>query len=542
MLVAVLSKIQEEKQTALDFVDENRQWLSDFHTEIWNLAEPAFREYRSAAAYVKLLRDDGWTVEEGSGEMPTAFCAVWGKGKPVIGGFAEYDAVPGMSQAPVPYRKPRDENLHPYAAGHTDPHSGLGTGALFGFLSAKRAMEKHKLKGTLKLFGEPAEKVCGSKPVHAAKGYFDDFDSSIPYHPSGFNTVRYEINAASYWNTLYTFETLHPENWFRPKDVPFNILGHAGGRIPASLDAVCLMYTATKYVEDSMLPYTAYWTLNEYIMVGGQATSDNLPPKIAQIQYAHRAPLLEMQEQISNVLDNTAKGVAQITGTRVTKRIIARTRVGLSNKKLSEVLYRNLQTAGPPVFGEEAREFCRKIQENLGFEPMEEPLTEACQTIAPIDYTDKDIRYKFPAWVTNQGSDDYVDYQWTAPSTRLNTANAVLRNPNPNKPLPQWTRLAMNGYSPCIDPGIVTAAKTIGITIVDLLTHPGELAQAKEEFDERTGGGVGGSKWVAPLLPKDFYPPIDLPWPEYVTTQRGFEWSLTKPGPEKEYKVLYEGV
>jgi aminobenzoyl-glutamate utilization protein B len=542
LLVAVLSKIQKEKQTALDFVDENRQWLSDFHMEIWNLAEPAFREYRSAAAYVKLLRDDGWTVEEGSGEMPTAFCAVWGKGKPVIGGFAEYDAVPGMSQAPVPYRKPRDENLHPYAAGHTDPHSGLGTGALFGFLSAKHAMEKHRLKGSLKLFGEPAEKVCGSKPVHAAKGYFDDFDASIPYHPSGFNTVRYEINAASYWNTLYTFETLHPENWFRPKDVPFNILGHAGGRIPASLDAVCLMYTATKYVEDSMLPYTAYWTLNEYIMVGGQATSDNLPPKIAQIQYAHRAPLLEMQEQISNVLDNTAKGVAQITGTRVTKRIIARTRVGLSNKKLSEVLYRNLQTVGPPVFGEEAREFARKIQENLGFEPMEEPLTEACQTIAPIDYTDKDIRYKFPAWVTTQGSDDYVDYQWTAPSTRLNTANAGLRNPDPNKPLPQWTRLAMNGYSPCIDPGIVTAAKTIGITIVDLITHPGELAQAKKEFDERTGGGVGGSKWVAPLLPKDFYPPIDLPWPEYVTTQRGFEWSLTKPGPEKEYKVLHEGV
>ncbi|MCK4703023.1 amidohydrolase [Candidatus Bathyarchaeota archaeon] len=537
-----MSKIQKEKQTALGFVDENRQWLSDFHMEIWNLAEPAFREYRSAAAYVKLLRDDGWTVEEGSGEMPTAFCAVWGEGKPVIGGFAEYDAVPGMSQAPVPYRKPRDENLHPYAAGHTDPHSALGTGALFGFLAAKHAMEKHKLKGTLKLFGEPAEKVCGSKPVHAAKGYFDDFDASIPYHPSGYNTVRYEINAASYWNTLYTFETLHPENWFRPKDVPFNILGHAGGRIPAALDAVCLMYTATKYVEDAMLPYTAYWTMNEYIMVGGQATSDNLPPRIAQIQYAHRAPLLEMQEQISNVLDNTAKGVAQITGTRVTKRIIARTRVGLSNKKLSEVLYRNLQTVGPPVFGEEAREFGRKIQENLGFEPMEEPLTEACQTIAPRDYFDKDIRYKFPAWVTTQGSDDYVDYQWTAPSTRLNTANAGLRNPDPNKSLPPWTRLAMNGYSPCIDPGIVTASKTIGTTIVDLLTHPGELAQAKEEFDERTGGGVGGSRWVAPLLPKDFYPPIDLPWPEYVTTQRGFEWSLTKPGPEKEYKVLHEGV
>ena len=93
-----------------------------------------------------------------------------------------------------------------------------------------------------------------------------------------------------------------------------------------------------------------------------------------------------------------------------------------------------------------------------------------------------------------------------------------------------------------MNPGISTAAKTIGTTIVDLLTHPKELAEAQEEFEERTGGGIGGSKWVPPLLHEDFYPPIDLPWPEYVTTQRGFEWSLTKPGPEKEYKVLRESM
>jgi len=540
--VLVMISISKEKKSALEFVDENKQWLSDFHKEIWEYAEPAFREYKSAKAYVKLLREEGFEVEEGSGEMPTAFCAVWGEGKPVIGSFVEYDAVPGTSQAAVPYQKPRDEKLHPWAAGHTDPHSSLGTAALFGFLAAKRAMKTHGLKGTLKLFGEPAEKVCGSKPVHAAKGYFDDFDASIPYHPSGTNGVKYEITGGSYWNTLYTFETLHPENWFRPKDVPFKILGHAGGRIPAALDAVCLMYTATKYVEDSMLPYTAYWTLNEYIMVGGQATSDNLPPRIAQIQYAHRAPLLEMQQQISNVLDNTAKGVAQITGTRVTKRIIARTRCGLANKTLSEILHKNLEIVGPPVFPEEAREFARKIQENLGFESMDDPLTRDCQVIAPIESSDDDIRFNFPNWVTTQGSDDYVDYQWTAPSTRLYTANAMLRNSDPNKPLPPWVRWAMNGYSHCIEPGIVTAAKTMGITIVDLLANPSGLAKAKEEFDERTGGGIGGSKWVPPILSKDFYPPIDLPWPEYVTTQRGYEWSLTKPGPDKEYKVLHEGL
>jgi len=96
------------KQTAMDWIDANQQQLSDFDIEIWNYAEPAWREYKSAQAYVDLLRADGWDVEEGSGEMPTAFVASWGSGGPVIGAYAEYDAVPGNSQQAVPYPAPRE--------------------------------------------------------------------------------------------------------------------------------------------------------------------------------------------------------------------------------------------------------------------------------------------------------------------------------------------------------------------------------------------------------------------------------------------------
>ena len=54
------------------------------------------------------------------------------------------------------------------------------------------------------------------------------------------------------------------------------------------------------------------------------------------------------------------------------------------------------------------------------------------------------------------------------------------------------------------------AGKTIAGTILDLLTVPGELEKAQAEFNERTGGGVGGSAWVAPLLPARF-PAADRP-------------------------------
>ena len=121
-----MSSLYEAKQFAFDWVNENEQRLSDFDMEIWRYAEPAWREYRSAKAYVDLLRDEGFEVEVGSGEMPTAFLATWGTRGPVIGSYAEYDAVPGNSQQPVPYQAPR-EGLHPYAAGHTDPHSMLAS-------------------------------------------------------------------------------------------------------------------------------------------------------------------------------------------------------------------------------------------------------------------------------------------------------------------------------------------------------------------------------------------------------------------------------
>ncbi len=81
-----------------------------------------------------------------------------------------------------------------------------------------------------------------------------------------------------------------------------------------------------------------------------------------------------------------------------------------------------------------------------------------------------------------------------------------------------------------IDPCFLTAGKTVGASIIELLTEPAELEKAQNEFKERTGGGVGGSKWVPPLLPSDFKPPVDLKWPEYIKTERGEEWYLPTPG------------
>ncbi|MGH7320156.1 MAG: M20/M25/M40 family metallo-hydrolase [Candidatus Rokuibacteriota bacterium] len=523
--------VSEEKRAALDWVEANRKRLSDFHQEIWRYAETAFREYKSAKAYCDLLREEGFRVEEGSGGMPTAFLATFGRGTPVLGSYAEYDAVPENSQQPVPYKAPR-EGLHPWAPGHTDPHSALGVAALAGVLAAKAAMQRHGLTGTLRFFGEPAEKVCGSKPVHAAKGYYDGADAYVSYHPALYNTTVWDTHCGAYWSALLTFECLDPETWIDPSLAPFPGHAHAAARCPAALDAVCLMYTTTKYTKEAMFPHTGTWTLNEFIMVAGQCTSDNLPPRLAQIQYAWRSPTLGIQEQIYRVLEHNARQVAEITQCRLSIRWITKTRVGLANHAMADLTYRNLELVGAPTLDEEARRFAREIQQNLGLEPMRDPFLESCEGLIAPQEREADLRRGIPSWQLNFTADDYVDYTWHAPTVRLHTARPTLKPPSAGYQYPAWARNALGGVPSCIDPMMFVAGKTIGATLVDLFTRPEELAKAKAEFAERTGGGVGGTKWVAPLLSRDFVPPIDLRWPEYVTTPRGEEWWIPTPHPD----------
>ncbi|MBV9566738.1 MAG: amidohydrolase, partial [Hyphomicrobiales bacterium] len=338
------------KQTAFDWIAAHEGWLSERHVEVWNFHEPAWREYRSAEWYVRLLREHGFTVDEGTATMPTAFRARFGAGRPVIATYAEYDAVPGNSQDPVPYEKPRD-GVHKYAAGHTDPHSALGLGALAGLLATKAAVEAHGLAGTLVLFGEPAEKVCGSKPVHAAHGFYDDLEAAVSFHPAfttaHANTVNWDTHCGSYWSRMYSFECPHPEEW-SGMGLSEGASAHTTARAPGAIDAVCLMYTTGKMTKEAMLPHTGTWTINEAILAAGQVTADNLPPNFSQIQYASRAPTLEMQKRIYAVLDNNADQVAKITHCTLRKEWVTKTRPGLPNHAISALTFANLMLGGAP--------------------------------------------------------------------------------------------------------------------------------------------------------------------------------------------------
>src|SRR5271166_5824587 len=100
---AELAPIQQEVVKQLDGM---RGELVDVNQDIWAYAELGLEEHRSAARLVGILKKAGFKVKEGVSNMPTAFVAEYGSGKPVIGILAEYDALPELSQEATGARKP----------------------------------------------------------------------------------------------------------------------------------------------------------------------------------------------------------------------------------------------------------------------------------------------------------------------------------------------------------------------------------------------------------------------------------------------------
>jgi len=512
------------KDLARDWIDRHRDTLSAWHRTIWEYAEPAWREYRSAEWFFDQLRRSGFSVEAGSGGLPTAFAAEWSNGPgPTVATYAEYDAVPGNCQAAATTRGPRT-GLSEFAPGHTDPHSALGIGALAGILATQHAMQAANVTGTLRFFGEPAEKVQGSKLVHGLRGYYDGIDAMISYHPFYMlplcNTTRWDTHCGAYSSRIYSFICDTPETWgAAASDSPI-AASHSAARAPGANVALFTMYSLSKATLESMLAHTGGWSLNEAILTAGQATADNLPAHLAQINYAWRAPDVRMADSILDVLDRNADHAGATAHCRVVKRWVSRTRPGVANHVLAELTYRNLAAVGAPSYGPEAIKLAQEIQKNLGLTPMARPFLPACEQLLEPKVAEARLREQMPAWQTNWTSDDYVEMTWYTPTVRLYIARPVLTVPPGYAGYPAWVANALGGLAPCIDPTIHVAGKTIATTLLDLLTQPATVAAARAEFAERTGG----TRFIAPLLPRDFAPPLDYRWPEYVTTPRGTDW------------------
>jgi len=511
---------------ACEYIDTHATQISDWTATIFNFGETAWREYQSAAWYIEVLRKEGFAVEEGSAGMPTAFCAEWHNGDgPVIGLYAEYDAVPGNCQAAVPYRRPRD-GLGYSAGGHTDPHSALGIAGLGALLAVKAAMQSGNIKGGLRFTGEPAEKVRGSKPIHAAKGYYDGLAGILSFHPfymmPMYNTVRWNTHCGAAYSMVYRFLYCESTSWGGNSDAPIP-QSHSDVRAPGANDALMLMYQSSKVLRDSMLPHQGGWSISEAILTAGQATADNLPAGLAELQYMIRVPELAMAEQVTRVLDRNAEAASTMTGCRWEKHWVSKSRHGLANHAMSKLVWQSMQHTGAPVWGTDAIAIAQRIQDNLKLAPMDSPFIEECgQLVDPLT-AEELLRQDLPPSQLNSTSDDYTEMTWHAPTARFYVARPTLKAPA-GYTYPSWVMNALGGIPSTIDPVVLVAGKILAISALRLLQDDATRRAAMDEFIQRTGGGINGKSWVPPLC--DYEPPVNFRWPEYVNTARGRDWCI----------------
>ncbi len=141
----------------LQELDQNFSHYSGISDKIWQLAEPGYLESQTSEMLMTELKNAGFDIKRGVGNIPTAFVASYGSGSPVIGILAEMDALPGLSQEAVPYRKPLKINTYGHACGH----NLFGVGSVAAAIATKKWMESAKIKGTIRLIGTPAEEGAG---------------------------------------------------------------------------------------------------------------------------------------------------------------------------------------------------------------------------------------------------------------------------------------------------------------------------------------------------------------------------------------------
>jgi aminobenzoyl-glutamate utilization protein B len=455
------AKLTKPKKTAFDWIDNHKEELFKLSDSIWEFAEIAMEEYRSSELLASYLEKNGFKVERGVADLPTSFVAVFGSGEPVIGILAEYDALPGLSQEAVPFKKPVKEG----GAGHGCGHNLFGVASTATAIALKEVMEKHNIKGTIKLFGCPAEETIIGKVFMAREGVFKGLSCCIQWHPGSKNSVSLESTSA-----MNQFEVEFFGKSAHSAGDPWN------GR--SALDAIELTNIGLNYLREHIKPTAR---IHYVILDGGKAP--NVVPDYAKSWYYVRDVDRESVERIYQWVLKIIEGASKMTETTYRVNFISGVHEMLPNKIGGEIVYSNLLLVGPPQFNEEEQRFAKEIQKNMG---LEEKGLET--RIEPFAYPQRSL---------GGGSTDVAEVSWLTPTTTLEIACKPSGTPGHH-----WSTVACGGMSighKCL----ITAAKVMAGAGVDLLTKPELIKKMKEEWLEKKKG----REYKSPL-PPDLKPPI----------------------------------
>jgi aminobenzoyl-glutamate utilization protein B len=431
------------KGAALSWIDGQADLLKATNKKIWTYAETGLEERRSSAELAGLLRANGFTVETGAAGMPTAFVASYGSGRPIIGILAEYDALPGLSQDTVPERVERADA----SAGHGCGHSVFGTASTGAAIAVKQAIERGAIRGTIRLYGTPAEETGIGKTYMLREGLFKDADVILAWHAGDRTASSYSYSKANV-SVKFRFSGLPAHASASPHE----------GR--SALDAVELMDVGVNFMREHVKEDARI----HYVVTRGGGQPNVVPPE-AEVWYYIRANKHADVEEYFTWVSDIARGAATMTRTKLAAvQVDADMHEVLPNRTLSEVIQRNLELVGAPAFTAAEKAFARKSQEPLG-RAFERALSE---TVEPL-----------PSQPT-QGvaSTDVGDISWFVPVGQLTAATHTFGAPGHS-----WQIVACTGMS-IGEKGMLVATKALAGAAVDLYESPALIERARADFKQ----------------------------------------------------------
>ncbi|MDR3115221.1 MAG: amidohydrolase [Treponema sp.] len=462
-----------DKSRVAGYVESIGELLRGISDAIWDYAETAFEEYRSAAILRETLARQGFEVEDKTGGIDTAFCASYGSGKPVIAILAEYDALSGLSQKAKAVTEEARGGKEDNGNGHGCGHNLLGTGSLGAALAVKEYLAANKVPGTIKLFGCPGEEGGSGKAFMARAGVFAGLDAAFAWHPMA-------VNAVMEWKLLANYQILYK---FRGKAAHAAASPHLGR---SALDAVELMNVGVNFLREHLIPEARL----HYAITHTGGFSPNVVQARGEVLYLIRAPRLPQVEEIYQRVNKIAQGAALMTETSVEIEFIKACANVIPNKTLGRVLYDNFKAQDLPRYTEEEQAFATALAQTS----LKPPGAEAamflpnrgkdlaeytkrlgdktlCDLILPFD--DETAEPVFP------GSSDVGDVSWNVPTAQIAVACYALGTAEHSWQLVSQTRSSL-GHK-----GLILAAKVIAAACVDVLEHPELAEKAAVEWEQR---------------------------------------------------------
>jgi aminobenzoyl-glutamate utilization protein B len=199
----------------------------------------------------------------------------------------------------------------------------------------------------------------------------------------------------------------------------------------------------------------------------------NVVPSQASVWYFFRERTYPKIKTMYEDAIRIAGGAAQMTGTKMSYRILGSAWPRHFNQPMAEAMYENIKKVGLPQWTEADQQLARAVQKELQAPKTGKdntPIDGLAQKLSPLGTPVK--------FSMGGGSDDIADVTWNVPTITLRYPANI-----PGLPGHHWAN-AISMATPIAHKGVTAGAKVEALTILDLLVKPEVLKNAWTYFNE----------------------------------------------------------